>query len=76
MRTIFSRDIYRYSPLEDITLIELARIGYINSSYSSLSNSELGIEIEKYNLGRHYLLDGIRIVKSNKNKLMNKYEEK
>ena len=69
MRTIFSKDVYRLSPLEDITTPELARIFYINNGYHT-SNSELGIQIEKYKLGRHFLLNGIRITKSKQKKLM------
>ncbi len=68
MRTIFSRDIYRYSPLQDITHIELARMFYIN--LGECSNTKLGEQIEKYNLGRHFLLEGIRITKSKQKKLM------
>ena len=70
MRTIFSRDVYRYSPLQDITHIELARIDCIDRLYVSLSNTKLGEQIEKYNLGRHFLLEGIRITKSKQKKLM------
>ncbi len=68
MRTIFSRDIYKYSPLKDITLTELSRVFYIN--LGECSNAELGEQIEKYDLGRHFLLEGIRITKSKTKKLM------
>ena len=68
MRTLFSRTIYRYSPLEDITLLDLSRVFYI--SLGDNTNRELGEQIEKYNLGRHFLLSGIRVTKSKKKRLM------
>ena len=68
MRTLFSRTIYRYSPLEDITLLDLSRVFYI--SLGDNTNRELGEQIEKYNLGRHFLLHGIRVTKSKKKRLM------